>query len=251
MVNEVFSLKDVSFRYEDGIRALDKVTFKVLEGESLVVIGPNGAGKTTLLHIMAGLEAGYEGHVLYKGEDLKSVLRDKAKEYEFRREVQIVLQDPSVQLFRLSVRRDIAFGPEHLGMSSDEVDIVVDEVLKYLGIEHLAERHPYTLSYGERRLAAIASALALKPRVLLLDEPTADLDLNYRERVICIIKELKDRGTTLITATHDVLLAREAGDSAILLNRHVKAMGTPEEILSNKELLRANGLAWPERVECH
>ncbi len=250
MMTEVFHLKDVSFSYEDGVRALEKVTFRVLKGESLVVIGPNGAGKTTLLHIMAGLEGGYDGLVLYKGEDLKRILRDKGREYQFRKEVQIVLQDPSVQLFSLSVRRDISFGPEHLGMNPEEIDKAVDEVLKYLGIEHLGERHPYTLSYGERRLAAIASALVLKPQVLLLDEPTSDLDLKYRERVICIMKELKSYGVTLITATHDVFLAGEVGDTAILLNRGVKAVGSPAEILGDRNLLEAYGLAWPERMRC-
>ncbi len=246
MGDPVYEVRELKFTYPDGVSALSNVTFKVSKGECLGILGPNGAGKTTLILILAGLLRYYEGEVMFEWSHLKDILRDEEKTYRFRRKVQIVFQNPDTQLFSLTVKSDVMFGPEHLGITRKRAEEIAEHILKVLGITHLSERHPYTLSAGEKRISAIATALAVDPEVLLMDEPTANLDLKARRKVIELIHNFKKEGKTLIISTHDVQLLVRVADRVLLLNKDIRAEGIPNELLRDKELLERNNLVLPD-----
>ena len=166
--------------------------------------------------------------------------------YEFRRRVGLVFQDTDVELFSPTVYDDIAFGPRHLGIPESEIEECVERTLNLMKITAIKDKHPYNLSGGEKRKAAIAAVLSIDPEVLLLDEPTADLDPRSRVELIKIINELNKKGKTIIVATHDINALSELADRVYVLNKQVIAEGTPREIFNDVELLRDNNLEVPE-----
>ncbi len=241
----LFDLNEVSYEYPNGMKALEDINIRIYRGERVVILGPNGAGKTTLLKILDALVPPSSGRV--KAFDMildeRSVKRDI---YSFRRKVGFVFQDPDVMLFSPTVRDDIAFGLLHLGISDEEVKERVERVLDLFGIEKIKDKHPYNLSGGEKRKAAIAAVLSIDPDVLLFDEPTADLDPKSRSELIGIINQLNAEGKTIIIATHDVNAVPDLADRVYVLNKRIIGEGTPREIFSDVNLLKEANLEVPE-----
>jgi len=241
---KVFELRGVSYRYPTGI-VLDNINLDIYEGERVVIIGPNGAGKTTLLQILDGLLPA-SGHVKAFDMVLDEEMLKSDRMYEFRKKVGLVFQDPDVQLFSPTVLDDVAFGPMHLNINKEEVMERTEKALRLMGIEDLKDKHPYNLSGGEKRKAAIATVLSIDPEVILFDEPTADLDPKSRSELIDTINMLNRKGKTIVTATHDVDAIPELADSVYVLNRTVMACGTPREIFTDIELLKKANLEIPQ-----
>ncbi len=242
MVHPVIELEDVSYTYPDGTDALNRISIRIDEGESAAIAGPNGAGKSTLLLIMAGLVAPSSGEVRIFGRKIgkKDIGRAESMS-DIRKRIGIVFQDADTQLFSATVYDDVAFGPMHLGIGEDEVDEMVKSTLEFLGITHLSERHPYDLSGGEKRKAAIATALVSSPDVLLLDEPTADLDPKNRREFVELLKKLKEDGKTIVIATHEMDILPEVVERMIVLNGEIAREGSIGEVMLDEKLLeRAN-----------
>ncbi len=246
MVAPVIELRDVSYAYPDGTEALKHTSLEIGKGESVAIAGPNGAGKSTLLLIMAGLLVPSSGKVKIFGTEIdEKAVRRAGKMNGIRKRLGIVFQDADVQLFSSTVYDDVAFGPLHLGISEDEVDMMVKNTLKFLGIEHLSGRHPYELSGGEKRKAAIATVLVSSPDVLLLDEPTTDLDPKNRRDFVDLLKKLKSEGKTIVIATHEMDILPEVAERMIVLNREVMAEGTLRDVMLDEELLEKSNLDAP------
>lgn len=230
-------LENVTSEYVNGIKALDGISFSSSAGETIAIIGANGAGKTTLFKAMLGL-------VMSTGKiSINDVILNKKNLAEVRKIMGYVSQDSDAQMFMPTVYEDMIFGPLNYGMSKEDADKSVDNTLKFLGISELKNRQNHTLSSGEKRMAAIATILAMKPGVVLMDEPSSNLDPKNRRLVINAINEME---STTIIATHDLDLALEVCDRVILLNRgQIVADGDALDILGNKVLLEDNGLELP------
>lgn len=229
---------DLAFTYPDGQPALAGAELVVERGERVALLGPNGAGKTTLaLHLNGILEL-QQGHISVGGH-----LLDRSNIDEIRRQVGMVFQDPNDQLFMPTVSEDVAFGPANLGLEGDELEARVDVALLQVGVAHAATRAPHHLSGGERRLAAIATVLAMQPDVLVLDEPTAGLDPAGRRRLITVLQGLS---VTQLVITHDLPFALElCPRSAIMDGGRVAAEGKTIDLLADEALLARHHLEMP------
>jgi cobalt/nickel transport system ATP-binding protein len=227
----------VRFRYPDGRVALDGVDMQVGHGERVAVLGPNGAGKTTLMLHLNGLLTG-EGELEVAGLEVgRRTLR------ELRARVGLVFQDPDDQLFMPTVREDVAFGPLNLGLNSAEAGARVDEALAAVRMAHVVDRAPHQLSMGERRRVAIATVLAMRPRLLVLDEPSASLDPRARRELLDVLAEL-DR--TLLIVTHDLVFAGELCERAVILAAgRIVADGRCRAVLADAALLAEHDLELP------
>jgi len=240
----VFELKNVSYQYPTGEWALRGINLSVKRGETLAIVGPNGAGKTTLLKLMDALITPTEGEILFEG---KPVTEETMTDREFRRKVGFLFQSPDAMLFSATVLEDVAFGPVHLWGKEKGLQRAREEMRK-LGIEGLADRHPYNLSGGEKKKASIACVTSMEPEVLLLDEPTRDLDLRNRNFVLEMIAGWKKEGKTVVVITHDLRLIRLA-DRVYVVKGEVLFEGTPRELFSRPELIERANLDVPEIVE--
>jgi cobalt/nickel transport system ATP-binding protein len=238
-----YDLSDVHYSYRD-IPALQGLSLCIPAGERIALLGANGSGKSTLLRLLDALYFPDRGRVLAFGKVLSELrLREEAVAHAFRRRVGLVFQDPDVQLFNPTVFDELAFGPLQLGWDAEEILRRVEATLAEFSIEALAHRSPHRLSGGEKRRVALASVLITQPQVLLLDEPTADLDPPSQSRVVRFLSSCRGTGRTLITATHDLGIVAEIADSCIVLQSgRLVAEGTPAEILGNETLLRSSGL---------
>jgi cobalt/nickel transport system ATP-binding protein len=237
-----FELHGVKYVYGRRQVALDGIDLRIERGERVVLLGANGSGKSTLLKLLDGIIAPSDGTMRALGRDVAAVA-DGYDAFRFHREVGLVFQDPDIQLFSATVRDDVAFGPLQLGFSRDEVRASVDEALGQMEIAHLADRAPFELSGGEKKRAAIASVLSLRPEVLLLDEPTAALDPRTKWVLVNLIRGLGEGGKTLVTATHELDIVPIISTRVVVLgeNRRVLADGPTDAILADRDLLiRAN-----------
>jgi cobalt/nickel transport system ATP-binding protein len=230
-------LREVSYRYADGNLALDGLSFSIQKGEKVALVGPNGAGKSTLLNIMAGLFAPSQGTVEVMGMPLS---RKQAS--AVRRHVGLLFQDPDDQLFMPTVQEDVAFGPMNIGMDEEEVRKRVGEALRSTSMEGYRERAPHRLSIGEKKRVALAGLLAMSPEILLLDEPTANLDPQGRRELINV---LKGREEALVLATHDLAIAFELTSRAIVLDKRVLYDGDPAKLLKDPDVLKRARLELP------
>ncbi|HIS40875.1 MAG TPA: energy-coupling factor transporter ATPase [Candidatus Aphodovivens avistercoris] len=224
--------------------ALHEVSFTLEDGEFLGLAGHTGSGKSTLIQHANGLLHPTEGRVLFDGRDLA----DKQAAQECRSAVGLVFQYPEHQLFAATVREDVAFGPRNLGLPEDEVAARVSEALALVHLDEadVAERSPFELSGGQQRRVAFAGVLAMRPRVLVLDEPVAGLDPVAREEFLALIGELHRTGLSLMMASHSMEdLARLADRILVLAGGEMLRLGTPEEVFSDGEGLRAVGLDVP------
>ena len=231
---------DVSVAYEKGATVLKNVSFAVEAGETVGLIGANGAGKTTLMRALLGL-VGHEGSLTVDGLEVT-----KKNLPEIRRKLGFVLQNSDNQMFMPTVYEDMIFGPLNYGLSRAETDARVDAVLERLGRTDLKHRHNHKLSGGEKRMAAIATVLAMEPEVLLMDEPTSALDPRNRRLMIETIRTLP--GAKVITS-HDLDMIWDTCGRVILLSGGtVVADGPAQTILRDRELLEAHGMELPLRL---
>ncbi|WP_432031194.1 ATP-binding cassette domain-containing protein [Streptomyces antibioticus] len=236
------ALRGASFAYEDGPSVLDGLNFEIRAGRALALLGRNGSGKTTLMRLLSGGLRPHAGQLAVEGSP---VGYDRKGLTRLRTTVQLVVQDPDDQLFAASVGQDVSFGPLNLGLSDTEVRARVDEALAALDITGLAERPTHLLSYGQRKRTAIAGAVAMRPRVLILDEPTAGLDPDGQERLLATLDGLRASGTTVVMATHDVDLALRWADDAALLTPSGAHTGPAADMLARADLLAQAGLRLP------
>ncbi|MFE7766649.1 energy-coupling factor ABC transporter ATP-binding protein [Streptomyces sp. NPDC057438] len=236
------TLRGASFAYEDGPIVLDGLDFEVREGRALALLGRNGSGKTTLMRLLSGGLRPRTGELAVEG---RPVTYDRKGLTRLRTTVQLVVQDPDDQLFAASVAQDVSFGPLNLGLPDAQVRARVEEALGALGIGALADRPTHLLSYGQRKRTAIAGAVAMRPRVLILDEPTAGLDPDGQERLLATLDELRRSGTTVVMATHDVDLALRWADDAALLTPSGARTGPVAAMLARTDLLQQAGLRLP------
>jgi cobalt/nickel transport system ATP-binding protein len=227
----------VRYAYPDGHVALHGVDLTIARGERVALLGPNGAGKTTLVLHLNGILAG-EGDVTVTGLPVtKPNLR------EIRRRVGIVFQDPDDQLFMPTVHDDVAFGPANFGLKGHELEHRVHDALAAVGMEAYAERAPHHLSFGQRRRVAVATVLAMQPDILVLDEPSSNLDPMARRELAEIIEQL---GLTTLIVTHDLPYALQLCPRALVMNEgRIVADGPTPAILSDSALMRANRLELP------
>ena len=238
----LFRLEGVRYVYPNGQPALDGVDLEIRRGEQVVLLGANGSGKSTLLKLLDGILAPSAGSMRAMGTDVAAVAAG-VDAFRFHRAVGLVFQDPDIQLFSATVFDDVAFGPLQLGMTNAEVKERCDEALAEMDIAHLADRAPFELSGGEKKRAAIASVLSLRPEVVLLDEPTASLDPRTKWVLVDLIRRLGAAGRTVVTATHELDIVPIIADRVVVLGeeRRVLAEGSPATILGDRELLvRAN-----------
>jgi cobalt/nickel transport system ATP-binding protein len=236
------ALRGVSFAYEEGPDVLTGLDFAVVAGRALALLGRNGSGKTTLMRLLSGGLRPGSGTLTVDGEP---VTYDRRGLTRLRTTVQLVVQDPDDQLFAASVAQDVSFGPLNLGLPDAEVRSRVGEALDALDIAALADRPTHLLSYGQRKRTAIAGAVAMRPRVLILDEPTAGLDPDGQERLLATLARLRAGGTTVVMATHDVDLALRWSDDAALLTPAGVHTGPTAVTLARADLLRQAGLGLP------
>ncbi|GAA4816517.1 energy-coupling factor ABC transporter ATP-binding protein [Streptomyces ziwulingensis] len=236
------ALRGASFAYEEGPVVLDGLDFDVREGRALALLGRNGSGKTTLMRLLSG---GLRPRTGWLSVDGRRVRYDREGLTRLRTAVQLVVQDPDDQLFAASVAQDVSFGPLNLGLPDPEVRARVARALDALDIAALADRPTHLLSYGQRKRAAIAGAVAMRPRVLILDEPTAGLDPDGQERLLATLDGLRAAGTTVVMATHDVDLALRWADDAALLTPEGAHTGPAAATLARTDLLARAGLRLP------
>jgi cobalt/nickel transport system ATP-binding protein len=226
------------FRYPDGHLALDGVDLELRPGERVALLGPNGAGKTTLVLHLNGILQPSEGCVVVDG-----LVVGKPTVAEVRRRVGIVFQDPDDQLFMPTVREDVAFGPANLGLRGDVLAERVSQALDKVGMADFAHRPPHHLSFGQRRRVAAATVLAMGPTILVLDEPSSNLDPAARREFADIMRELS---LTTLMVTHDLPYALELCPRSVIINGgRIVADGPTPDILADGALMRANRLELP------
>ena len=242
----MLSIKNVSFTYESGTPALENVSLDIRDGEFLCIVGHNGSGKSTLAKMLNGLLLPTEGAVIVDGMDTA----DDDKLLDIRRRVGIVFQNPDNQIVTTVVREDVAFGPENLGIPTEEMIVRVDEALRAVGMESYAESAPHMLSGGQKQRIAIAGMLAMEPKVLVLDEATAMLDPYGRRDILSIVRELHDsKGITVVMITQYMEEALGAERVIVMNSGHIEMEGTPQEVFARGGELRAIGLDVPAAIE--
>jgi energy-coupling factor transporter ATP-binding protein EcfA2 len=240
----------LGFSYEQArapIPALRSVGFDLAAGRSLALLGASGSGKSTLLQVIKGLDAPEAGRVVLDGAEAS-----QPGYAGLQRQVGLVFQTPELQLFAVSAREDVAFGPRRLGWPDAEVAAAVDEAMELVGLppEQFGARHPYALSGGEQRRLALAGVLAMRPRLLLLDEPFVSLDPATRRELVRILTRLRKDGVTLVLATHDVDLAWALCDELLVLDEGRVAAAGPWDVGdAGRRLLTASRLREPFLVE--
>ena len=233
----MISFDNVSYTYEKGATALDGVSFHIARGESVGLIGANGAGKSTLMKALLGLVSA-DGAITVDGLRV-----EKQNLPEIRRRLGFVLQNSDDQMFMPTVYEDMIFAPLNYGLSRGEAEARADDALARLGLQALKHRHNHRLSGGEKRMAAIATILAMRPDAILMDEPTSALDPHNRRVVINTIRGM---GQTKLIASHDLDMILDACDRVILLSAgRVAADGPAETVLRDRALLEAHRLELP------
>ncbi|HEX6235464.1 MAG TPA: ABC transporter ATP-binding protein [Jiangellaceae bacterium] len=237
----------LAYAYPDGHQALFGVDLTVQRGERVALLGPNGAGKTTFILHLNGILHGGAGTINVAGLDVRPADREVLR--EIRRRVGIVFQDPDDQLFMPTVRDDVAFGPANLGLRGAELESRVSEALEAVGMAHVADRPPHHLSFGQRRRVAVATVLAMRPEILVLDEPTSNLDPASRRELAGILRSL---AVTLLLVTHDLPYALELCErSVVLSDGAIVADGPTHDLLTDDEMLRRNRLELPYGFDPH
>lgn len=249
-MEEIIRVENLTHTYGEGTpfcrSAVQDMSLAIYRGEFLGIIGHTGSGKSTLIQHLNGLLKPTSGRILLGGEDIWA---DPKKIRNVRFRVGLVFQYPEYQLFEETVYRDIAFGPTNMGLSKDEIDRRVRESAHFAGLtDDLLEKSPFALSGGQKRRVAIAGVIAMEPKVLILDEPTAGLDPRGREAVLAQIHAYHERrGTTVILVSHSMEeIARNAGCIVVFCDSHILMQGTPREVFARAEELERVGLDVPQ-----
>jgi cobalt/nickel transport system ATP-binding protein len=234
--NSVLRVDGLHYAYPDGTVALRDVTFALVQGERLALLGPNGAGKSTLMLHFNGTLTADAGDL-----SVDELSMQRSNLAAIRQCVGMVFQNPDDQLFCNSLAEDVAFGPRHMRLPDDQVELRVNEALTAVGLAGLEQRSPMHLSFGEKKRAAVATVLSMRPNLLVLDEQTANLDPRGRREMIQLLARLEQ---TVVIATHDLDLARQLCGRAIVLSRgQLVADRSTAELLSDESFLLEHGLA--------
>ena len=243
----IISFKQVHYTYPgDELESLCGVDLEIEEGSFVAVLGHNGSGKSTLAKHMNAILVPDSGSVIVDGIDS----RDEDKTFEIRRRVGMVFQNPDNQLVANVVEDDVAFAPENLGVPSAEIRQRVDEALKQVGMYEYRSHAPHLLSGGQKQRVAIAGVIAMRPKIIVLDEPTAMLDPRGRHEVISTVTRLcREGGMTVVLITHHMDECIGADKLVIMSNGYIRAAGTPGEIFSDVEMMAREGLAVPETTK--
>ena len=249
MTEPIIKTEHLTFRYttEEGVvpTVLDDVSLSIEEGSFVAVLGHNGSGKSTLAKHFNAILLPSGGKVYVDGLDTA----DEARLLDIRRQIGMVFQNPDNQIVASVVEEDVAFAPENLGVPPAEIRERVDAALKAVGMTEYARHAPHLLSGGQKQRVAIAGVLAMRPRCVVLDEPTAMLDPVGRAEVMSTLLELKRKfGITLVLITHHMDEAAQADRLVVMHDGHIVADGVPSEVFQNVEYLRSLGLEVPETV---
>ena len=241
MTAPALRVTELTFAYPDADDVLRDVDLTVQPGGRVGVIGPNGAGKTTLFLLLSGVLKPRSGTI--------ELFDTPVVPGQFRPEIGLVFQNPDDQLISPTVREDVAFGPRNLGLSDAEIEARVTEALRLTDLGELAERAPHHLSGGEKRMAAIAGVLAMRPSLVLYDEPNAHLDIRARRR---LIEFLQQSDHTFLLASHDLELILEVCERVVLVDAgSIEATGVPTGLMSDVALMEAHGLERPHSLVPH
>ena len=229
MPEEIIRVENFSYVYPDGTKALENINLSIFKNESIAIIGPNGAGKSTLLLALNGILKG-KGKIIINGLEV-----NHRNQYEVRKKVGLVFQDPDDQLFMPSVYDDVAFGLLSYEMDPEEVRLRVDKALKMVGLEGFSSRSSHHLSLGEKKRLSIATVLSHLPQILILDEPTSNLDHKSRRELAELLSKIS---ITRIVATHDLFFAYELTDRCFIIYQgRIVAQGPTKKILNDSALL--------------
>lgn len=247
MSGSALAARNVSFNYEDGTKALDGISIEIPEEKKVAVLGPNGAGKSTLFLHFNGILQCDEGSIFFRGNEVSYRKKDLK---ELRKKVGIVFEDPDSQLFSGSIYQEISFGPKNMGLSDEEVRRRVSKSMEITGTEKLSDKPTHLLSFGQKKMVAIASIIAMEPEVIIFDEPTAGLDPVRANQIVDFLDQLNERGITVIMSTHDVDLAYSWSDYVFLLGDGRKMVeGLTKEVFENQDLLEEVNLEKPWILE--
>ncbi|MCR5026578.1 MAG: ATP-binding cassette domain-containing protein [Methanobrevibacter sp.] len=239
----MLEVKDLKYSYNKDYQALKGVSLKIERGQMVALLGKNGAGKSTLFLNLNGIYEPDEGKVFIDGEELKY---DKKSLLKFRQKVGIVFQNPDDQIFAPTVEEDVAFGPLNLGLSMEEVQDRVEEALERVGMSGFEKKAPHHLSGGQKKRVAIAGILAMKPEIMVLDEPTAGLDPQGVTDLSKLLNELNEEGITIVISTHEVDLVPNYADKVfVLVDGLLIGEGTPKEIFAKPAILEKANLKVP------
>ena len=239
----MLEVKNLKYSYNSDYQALKGVSLKIKRGDMVALLGKNGAGKSTLFLNLNGIYRPDEGQVIIDGEELKY---DKKSLLKFRQKVGIVFQNPDDQIFAPTVEEDVAFGPLNLGLSTEEVQDRVEDALARVGMTGYEKTAPHHLSGGQKKRVAIAGILAMKPELMVLDEPTAGLDPQGVIDLSILLKELNAEGITILISTHEVDLVPDYANKVfVLVDGLLIGDGTPKEIFSQPEILEKANLKVP------
>lgn len=239
---KIIDVSNVSYTYSDGSSALKNINMKINEGEKIAIIGPNGAGKSTLFHMFNGILKPTSGTITVNG-----VKVHKKNLVEIRRTVGMIFQNSDDQLFNSTVHQEIAYGLLNMGITGQELEDTIDWALKLVGMMEYKDKSPHNLSGGQKKRIAIASVLAMKPKVMVMDEPTTALDPRGVSRLIKLLNSInKELGITLIFATHDVDIVPLLANRVYVLNKGETILsGTTNEVFCHKDILRKINLRLP------
>ena len=240
----LFKIENLVHEYSDGTLALDNVNLSFERAERIALLGTNGSGKTTLLNHLNGILKPTSGKIVFDGKPLQY---DAKSLLELRKRVGFVFQDPNDQLFAPTVKQDVAFGPLNLGYSTEKVKTIVAKALETVGISELIEKPPHFLSLGQKKRVALAGVLAMEPEVIIMDEPTSNLDPRATSEILHLLLQLnREKGITLLLATHDVDMVPLFATKMCVLNKgKLVSVGTPRESFSNGNLIRQVNLRSP------
>lgn len=246
----IIKTENLSYVYGEGTPfrkvAIDNINLEIEEGELVGIIGHTGSGKSTLIQHFNGLLKPTSGKVLIDGEEL---FADKSRLRDIRFKVGLVFQYPEYQLFEETVYKDIAFGPKNMGLDEAEIDRRVRETAALVGLKpEVLDKSPFDLSGGQKRRVAIAGVMAMEPKVLILDEPTAGLDPHGRDRILGLIKEYhKEKGNTVMLVSHSMEdVAKTVSKILVMNDSRVFMYDTPERVFAHSEELRNMGLTVPQ-----
>lgn len=239
----LIEIKDLNFQYENGVKALKDINLKIYKGEKIALLGNNGAGKTTFFLILNGILKPQEGLVYYNGDKIGYTKKELLK---LRRDVGIVFQNPEIQIIAPTVFQEVSFGPMNLKLPKNVVYERTKQAMKFLNIEELSERSPQYVSGGEKKRIGIADVIAMESKIILFDEPTANMDCTNVLYFENLLSEIHNEGKTLLISTHDIDFAVRWADRIILFqDGKIIGDGNTEEICSDEKLLTSIGLKKP------
>lgn len=249
MNNTILELKDISYYYDNGTMALERINISIPRGKKVAFLGPNGSGKSTLFLVMNGVLKPQRGALLYKGE----VVSNQKKTFnDLWKKIGLVFQDPEVQLFSPSVFQEISFGPKNLGLSNGDISKRVEKAMEEVNILHLKDKPTHFLSCGQKKRVSIADILVMETEIIILDEPTASLDCQHIGLFHDLLAQLNNQGKTILLSTHDVNLAYEWADYIYIIKEgRVLSEGTTESVFQDMKALTEAYLQKPWVLEIY